>query len=123
MMARSVSFIVGLLAFLAIHAIEVITWSRWFGGAHEAWFLNSGRAIAFTLSCLFAVSVAVGAARLSGLLMAAGAIAAMTGVLLLGVGSTIFPIVLTMGGIFILGPVTLGAWIGREIEGLFRRRR
>ena len=56
-MARWLGFVIGLLAFSLAHAIEVAKWAPWFGGAHAPWFLNSGRAIAFTLGvCLRPVS-------------------------------------------------------------------
>ena len=51
--------------------------------AHEPWFLNSGRAVAFTTACLFVTSLISGWLRLSGLMIAAGATTAMTVVLFL----------------------------------------
>ena len=59
------------------HELEVILWPIWFGGAHDPWFLNSGRAIAFTMACLFGASFVSGILGLSGLTFTAGGITAM----------------------------------------------
>ena len=79
---RGVAFAVGALAFVAAHAIVVAKWPVWFGGMHEPWFLNSGRAVAFTAALFFAVGVTGGLLDLSGLLIAAGAFVAMMAVYL-----------------------------------------
>src|SRR5476651_934093 len=91
---RWAGFAIGLLSFTASHAIEVAMWDSWFGGTHDPWFLNSGRAAAFTMGCLFAASSVAGGLRLSGWPIGAGAVMAMAAVLMWGGGSTIFPIVL-----------------------------
>lgn len=122
-MVRWIGFAIGLLTFAGAHAIEVAMWNPWFGGAHNPWFLNSGRAIVFTMSCLFGVSLIAGGLRVSGLMIAAGAFVAMTAVEMRGGGSTIFPIVLTFGGVFILLSSLLGAWIGMEIGSVVRAKR
>ncbi len=93
-------------------------WVPWFGGVHDPWFLNAGRAAAFTMGSLFAVSLIGGALRVSGLGIAAGAAAAMAVVLMWGGGGSIFPIVLVAGGLLILVSSTLGAWIGKELINL-----
>jgi hypothetical protein len=121
--ARSLGFAIGLAAFVAAHAIEVAMWSAWFGGAHDPWFLNSGRATAFTVTCMFAASLAAGIMRVPGAAIAIGGAAAMTVVLVLGGGSTIFPIVLAAGGLFIAGASLLGAWLGAEIGSLLESKR
>ncbi len=116
---RGTGFIAGLLIFVAAHGVEVLKWAVWFGGAHDPWFLNSGRAVAFTMGCLFVGSVASGWLRLSGLMIAAGAATAMTVVLFVkdeGPG-TIFPIVIAVGTVCILAISLLGAWLGGEIRG------
>ena len=113
--ARFQGFSIGLLTFLAAHEIEVLLWPVWFGGVHDAWFLNSGRAIAFTMACLCGASMVAGILRLSGVMIAAGGITAMVLVMILGGGSTIFPIVLAAGGLFITAASVLGAWLGSEI--------
>jgi hypothetical protein len=112
------AFAVGLLTFVGAHAIEVAKWAAWFGGAHAPWFLNSGRAVVFTLGCLFVVSVIAGVLRWSGVAVAAGSTTAMTAVLLFGDAGTIFPIVLASGGLFIAATSLLGSWLGSEIKRL-----
>jgi hypothetical protein len=116
---RFLGFMIGSLTFVAAHFIEVAMWSIWFGGAHEPWFLNSGRAIVFTLACQFGASLIAGILRLRGLAIAVGGVTAMTIVLAAGGGSTIFPIVLTAGGLFIATASWLGAWLGSEIASFF----
>jgi hypothetical protein len=115
---RGAGFVGGLLIFVAAHEVEVLKWAAWFGGAYEPWFLNSGRAVAFTMACLFVGSLISGWLRLSGLMIAAGAATAMTAVLFLKEGGpgTIFPIVITAGTACILAISLLGAWIGREMR-------
>ena len=115
---RGAGFAAGLLIFVAAHEVEVLKWAAWFGGAHEPWFLNSGRAVAFTMACLFVGSLTSGWLRLSGLMIAAGAATAMTAVLFLKEGGpgTIFPIVIAVGTVCLLAIGLLGAWIGGEIR-------
>jgi hypothetical protein len=122
-MARWLGFVVGLLTFSGAHAIEVAKWALWFGGTHAPWFLNSGRAIAFTLGCVFAASLISGILRLPGAAIAAGAVTAMTLVLLLGDSGTLVPIVLAAGGLMLAAASLLGAWLGLEIAGLSLQRR
>src|SRR5262245_61177526 len=114
--ARWQGFAVGMLTFVGAHAIEVAKWAPWFGGAHAPWFLNSGRAVVFTLGCLFVASLIAGVLRWSGVALAAGAATAMTTVLFLGGCSTIFPIVLAAGGLLIAATSLLGSWLGSEIS-------
>ena len=121
--ARWFGFALGLLTFVAVHSLEALMWVPWFGGVHDPWFLNSGRAAAFTMGSLFAVGLIGGALRVSGLGIAAGAAAAMAVVLMWGGGGSIFPIVLVAGGLLILVSSTLGAWIGKELINLTVTRR
>jgi hypothetical protein len=114
-MARSLGFVIGLLTFTGAHAIEVAKWVPWFGAVHAPWFLNSGRAIVFTLGCVFAASLVAGVLQLSGVTIAAGAATAMTLILLLRDNGTIVPIVLGAGGLMIAAVSLLGAWLGSEI--------
>ena len=116
---RAAGFAAGLLTFGAAHAVEVLKWAVWFGNAYEPWFLNSGRAVAFTTACLFVTSLISGWLRLSGVMMAAGAATAMTAVLFLKAGGpgTIFPVVIGAGSLLILAITTLGSWIGGELRG------
>jgi hypothetical protein len=111
------AFALGAATFAIAHAIVIAKWTAWFGGVHEPWFLNSGRAVVFTTALLFGVSIVSGLFEFSGVLIAAGAFATMT-VIVFGLSDgpgTIFPIVLVSGGLLILGAGWLGAWIGREL--------
>lgn len=122
---RAMGFASGLLTFAATHAVEVIMWSRWFGGVYRPWFLNSGQAALFTLSSLFGVSLIAGWFRVSGLMIGAGAFVAMA-LIMFGRGGgpgTIAPLVLGAGGLFIAAASLLGAWLGSEIrDRIFRNR-
>ena len=122
-MARCQGFAVGVLAFVGAHAIEVARWTAWFGGTYEPWFLNSGRAIVFTMACLFVASLVAGIVRLSGIMIAAGGATAMATVLFLGGGSTILPLVLAAGSLLIAGASLLGGWLGAEIGRWFAPQR
>lgn len=123
-------FAIGFLTFLAAHFVERATWRAWFHGDFEPWFLNSGRAIAFTVACLMVASAADAAItrsarRESGLLVAAGAFTAMAGVLFFKEGGpgTIFPLVLVAGGACILFSSVAGAWLGAAISRRIRFQR
>jgi hypothetical protein len=128
-MTRWIRFAVGLLTFLAAHAVEVRQWSAWFGGVHPPWFLNSGRSIAFTLGCVCASSCMMAlfggsAERVRGITFAVGSFVAMTAVLFLqkGGAGSIFPIVMVVGGLGILMGSMFGAFIGAEIRLAVRGR-
>jgi hypothetical protein len=122
---RGVGFAAGLMTFVAAHEVEALKWAAWFGSVHDPWFLNSGRAVAFTMACLLVSSLIAGWLRLSGLMFAAGAATAMTAVLFLKQGGpgTIFPIVIVVGTLLMLAVSLLGAWLGGEIRGLARADR
>src|SRR5438128_207120 len=86
LMVRPIGFIVGALTFGIAHAIETAYWHSWFHGEYEPWFLNSGRAILFTLVCVAVASAMVALLNRSsrpvrGVTIAAGAFAAMAYVL------------------------------------------
>jgi hypothetical protein len=123
-MVRLIGFICGAAAFGSAHAIEVAQWHGWFQGEYEPWFLNSGRAILFTFSCVAVAGVLVAllsrpGRRVRGIAVGAGAVAAMTYVMFFtGPGpGTLFPIVLMAGCSLLLAGSTLGAWVGRRIVG------
>jgi hypothetical protein len=111
------SVVLGAAAFLAAHAVLVAKWATWFGGQWEPWFLNdSGRAVALTAATLFAAALAAGLlwaldradAIVHGINVAAGAAAAMIGVLVAVGPGTIFPIVI-VGGLVIALASTVAA--------------
>jgi hypothetical protein len=128
-MTRWMWFAGGFLTFVAVHQVEVLEWSAWFGGAHTPWFLNSGRALALALGCLGASSgtlalLDASSRRVRGVTFAAGAFVAMTLVLFSkqGGAGTIFPIVMVVGGALILASCAFGAFVGAEIRRTLRRR-
>src|SRR5882672_448998 len=103
-MIRPKLLFLGAATFFAAHAVEVAGWSNWFHGVYAPWFLNSGRAVAFTAASLMAVGAIValtnpdrGTWLIAAVNLAAGASAAMI-VILFAVGpGTIFPIAITIG--------------------------
>jgi len=122
---RAVGFVAGLVTVVAAHGVEALKWAAWFGSAYEPWFLNSGRAVAFTMACLFLTSLISGWLRLSGFMFAAGAATAMTAVLFLKEGGpgTIFPIVIVAGSVLIVAISMLGVWVGGELFRIVRSAR
>jgi hypothetical protein len=107
--------------------VLVAKWAAWFGGRWQPWFLNdSGRAVALTASILFVAALAAsllwardgGDAIVHGVNVAAGAAAAMIGVLVVIGPGTIFPIVI-VGGIVIALASTVAASV---LVAMFKRR-
>lgn len=132
-MIRWRGFVLGALTFLAAHAVLLAGWRSWFepGGAHTAWFLNSGRGVAFTVVCLVAGSaLAAGFGRdqtlrdriATGGAFALGAVVAMAGVLFTGDAGTIFPIVLVVGAIIALASALAGALAGGAVRSALSGR-
>jgi hypothetical protein len=122
-MRHVIGFIAGGIAFAAAHAIEARHWSDWFHGRYEPWFLNSGRAMLFTLALLWLVSAALSALTRSpqpvrGVAIGGGAFITMAMLLVTGPGpGTLFPIVLAAGGAALLCSSLAGAWLGAVIRG------
>jgi hypothetical protein len=114
--------LVGAGAFLASHAVVRWGWREWFDplGAHVPWFLNSGRAVAFSSVWLFIVGAALAAsrrdgARLEGAASASGgAILAMIAILVLVGPGSLFPLVLTIGGGIVAASVFAGWLVARR---------
>ncbi|MBZ5559624.1 MAG: hypothetical protein LAO77_20340 [Acidobacteriia bacterium] len=125
-MTRWKDVVFGALAFVGAHAVEAAAWRSWFapGGDYAAWFLNSGRAVAFTAVCLFVVSLlgsALGAADqrdslVRGAYFSGGAVASMTVVLIVVGPGTIWPIVLVGGAAIISACAVAGAYAGGAIR-------
>ena len=115
-------FAIGAVAFLAAHALEAWHWSDWFKGQYEPWFLNSGRAILFTLGLLWVASASTAALARSprqarGLAIGGGAFAAMAALLFNDPGpGTIFPGVLAAGAVVLLSSSLAGAWAGTAVK-------
>lgn len=130
LMKRALTFILGAVAFGAAHLVEAAHWRDWFAGVYEPWFLNSGRAILFTLGAVAAASVLAAAtggaaAAETGLAAGLGAVVAMTVVMVLkpGGAGTIFPIVIVAGGVVLLAGTLAGGWLGARAGRTLRRPR
>lgn len=121
-MRHVIGFIGGGVAFAAAHAIEASHWSDWFHGSYEPWFLNSGRAMLFTMAMLGLTSVTIAALNRSslpirGIAIGSGAFVTMAVVLFASPGpGTLFPIVLAIGGAALLCSSVAGAWVGAVIR-------
>jgi hypothetical protein len=130
LMKNWLPFTAGFLTFVVAHAILRAHWHDWFQGTYDPWFLNSGRAILFTVGAVSAtsavVAAAISSARLvTGITFAAGGFVAMTAILFLRQGGpgTIFPIVMVFGGVFLLVSSVAGAWAGTTLGRNLRARR
>jgi hypothetical protein len=113
--------------FVGAHVVVAAGWREWFGGGDvPPWFLNSGRAVAFTAGSLFLASVVAGLrtrgmprdAMVVGGTVAAGAIIAMCVVLALTGPGTLFPIALAIGA----GVAVISSAAGALAGSAIRRR-
>ncbi len=116
-MIRWHSMLAGAVTFVAAHGVETLTWRTWFHGAYAPWFLNSGRAVAFTAALLLIAAAVVSAddrreSLLRGGNVGAGAMAAMLVVLAAGVGGNLFPIVAATGALVVAVSTGVGAVAG-----------
>src|SRR3989442_13295478 len=96
-MIRWKSALLGAGSFVVAHLVEASWWTTWFRGVYAPWFLNSGRAVAFTAGCQFLASAIVSVADLREALVrstsiAAGAVTAMVVVLAIVGPGNLFPI-------------------------------
>ena len=116
-MIRWKSLLLGASTFVASHLVEATAWSTWFQGVAAPWFLNSGRAVAFTAACVFAGGFFATAfnrlerrgAVIDGCNVAGGAVVAMI-VVLIAVGpGTLFPIVIVIGATILAATAVAGA--------------
>jgi len=108
---RISGLLTGAAAFAVVHLLERAAWRGVFepAGEHAAWFLNSGRAVAFAAACLFVASMVYTSVRRrsdharshdwggDALNLAVGAGVAMTAVLAVIGPGTIFPVALAIG--------------------------
>jgi len=121
-MPHLVGFAVGAAAFAAAHALEASHWVDWFNGEYEPWFLNSGRAVLFTLALLWIASALTTAfasspRQVRGLAICGGAFVAMILVLCTGPGpGTLFPFTLASGAVALLCSTLTGAWAGARFN-------
>jgi hypothetical protein len=107
------------------HAIESLMWQSTFapGSSGNPWFLNSGRAVAFTAACLLLAAVLATALErrrpagrrgvlIAGVTVAAGAWVAMAVVLATIGPGTIFPIALAFAAAVAAVSCGIGALLG-----------
>ena len=132
-MIRWRGFVLGAVTFVAAHVVMLAGWRSWFepGGTHAAWFLNSGRSVAFTVVCLVlgsALAAASGRDRTlgqrlgTGAAFAGGAVVAMACVLFTGDPGTIFPVVLALGAVIALASALAGAVAGGAVRAALTGR-
>jgi hypothetical protein len=119
------SLAVGVLTFVAAHAVEVVMWTSWFGGEWRPFFMNAGSAVAFTCGSFLLAGFLAGVVatdRLDALIHAgnltAGGAVAMTFILFLNGPGTLFPIAIVVG-IYILG---FGSYLGALLTLPFKAR-
>jgi len=124
--------VLGGAGFVAAHLIEVGAWPSFDpAGAATPWFLNAGRATAFTAATLLCAGVIDSAAASSstqrpivrGCSIAAGAVIAMTIVLFVKGPGTLFPIALAIGAAIALVSSVGGSVVGRGLLSMSRTRR
>lgn|SRR5262245_21495732 len=130
-MIRWKSALLSAIAFLAAHLIESAAWTTWFHGEYAPWFMNSGRAVAFTAGCIVIVGLVAGLntsgwreSRITAVSVLAGAAAAMI-VVLFAVGpGTLFPIAIAIGVVVLAASSAAGVFAGRAVRsGLSRSSR
>ena len=130
-MVRGKTLALGAAVFVAAHLMLMAGWREWFqpGGDYPPWFLNSGRAVAFTAVLLFITGGILGLVNrgvaqesiIAGGNLAAGAAVAMTVVLMLTGPGTLFPIALTIGaGVAAVSSIT-GALAGSVLGKIGRK--
>lgn len=124
-MIRVRALALGAAAFVISHAVESAMWQSTFapGSSVNPWFLNSGRAVAFTAACLLAAAVVATALERrgpwrgrsvlpAGFNVAAGAWIAMAVVLATIGPGTIFPIALAFAAVVAAVSCGVGAFLG-----------
>jgi hypothetical protein len=116
-MIRWKSALLGAGSFVIAHLVEAAWWVTWFRGVYAPWFLNSGRAVAFTAGCQFLASAIVSDADLRealvrGTSIAAGAVTAMVVVLAIVGPGNLFPIAIAIGAMVLAAVSLAGALAG-----------
>ena len=116
-MIRWTSVLVGGAAFTVAHLVQTLVWQTWFHGSYDPWFLNSGRAVVFTVALLVVAGAIVSAADwresiVRGANAAAGALAAMIIILAVVGPGNLFPIVIAFGAVIAVTSTGAGALAG-----------
>jgi hypothetical protein len=114
-MLRSTSLALGAAAFLAAHAVEMALWTSWFSTQWEPFFMNSGRAVAFTAACVLIAGLLAAlfaSDRRDALIHAgnvtAGAAAVMVFTVFWTGPGTLFPIAIVLG----IAILAVGSYLG-----------
>ena len=120
-MIRWKSALLGAGLFVVAHFVEAAWWTTWFRGVYAPWFLNSGRAVAFTAGCQFVASAIVSArdpreTLVRGAYVAAGAAVAMVVVLAVIGPGNLFPIALAIGAIVLAAASVAGGLAGAGLQ-------
>ncbi|MEI6245121.1 MAG: hypothetical protein WCQ64_08740 [Acidobacteriota bacterium] len=124
-MARWRALLSGAAAFLLAHIIERARWTTWFTDAQSLvpWFTNSGRAVGFTVACVFVAALLSGrrerdrdewmwhAAYVSG-----GSVAALVVALIASDAGTIAPLVVIVGGALVTAGAYAGSFVVRALS-------
>jgi len=116
-MIRWTSVLVAGAAFTVAHLVQTLAWQTWFHGSYDPWFLNSGRAVVFTVALLVFAGAIVSAADwresiVRGANAAAGALAAMIIILAVVGPGNLFPIVIAFGAVIAVTSTGAGALAG-----------
>ena len=124
-MIRWKSALLGAGSFVVAHLAEAAWWTTWFRGVYAPWFLNSGRAVAFTAGCQFVASAIVSTrdpreTLVRAAYVAAGAAAAMVAVLALVGPGTLFPIALGIGAIVLAAASVAGGLAGSALRRVIK---
>lgn len=113
--------IVGTVGFAAAHLVVRYGWRDWFaGGPYAPWFLNSGRAAAFTVAWFFAIGALMRvwrgpAGNRRPAAVSAGAVVALIATLVLIGPGTLFPIVVVFGAAAVAGGVFAGWYASQAV--------
>ena len=114
----------GAAAFLLAHNLERVMWTTWFTDAQSMvpWFLNSGRAVALTVACVFVAEVLSGAGErdrrelmLHAANVSGGAIVALIFALFASGPGTIAPLVIIIGGALVIAGAFAGTLVVRAL--------
>jgi len=125
-MFRWTSVLVGGAAFTVGHLVQALAWQTWFHGTYDPWFLNSGRAVVFTVVLLVVAGAIVSAADrresiVRGANAAAGALAAMIVILAVVGPGTLFPIAIAFGAVIAVTSTGAGALAGWGMHRTMKR--
>ena len=115
-MLRWTSLVLGAVTFLVAHAVETALWTSWFSAEWEPFFMNSGRAVAFTAACILLaglLAAILARDRRDALIHAGSVTAGAAAVMIVTVfwtgPGTLFPIAIILGIVILAVGSYLGA--------------